>query len=248
MERSGQRGRRAQKLCRPHGSAENRGGFPDRSEPTEEAAAAGRGRGTHQGRGPSQAGRPGMGPGAQPQLGPVEGPWVLWESLSGGKRVVIDAGPAPPLELLSAPPGPPQLPHGQAGRLSGRPLKTETDPLLRPWPGPGGPEAVLPSGSPSLPSRPLFCFLTLASLPGFACWSGFPLSSEPSCRPTLGVTLPRSCPRGPPSLHVLPGAAPPYRVSDGLPGSALWTPHCPNLCSPRKTRSSSPPSWRSSTG
>ena len=26
-----------------------------------------------------------MGPGAQPPLGPVVGPWVLWESLSAGE-------------------------------------------------------------------------------------------------------------------------------------------------------------------
>lgn len=125
------------------------------------------------------------------------GPGSSGRACLRGKHVGIDAGPASPLEVLSAPPGPPQPPHGQAGRLSGRPLKTETDPLLRHWPGPGGPEIVFTSGSPPVFSSPLSAFLTLASLPGFACWSGFSLSSELSCGSTLRVMLPRFCPRGP---------------------------------------------------
>lgn len=173
------------------------------------------------------------------------GPGSSGRACLRGKHVGIDAGPASPLEVLSAPPGPPQPPHGQAGRLSGRPLKTETDPLLRHWPGPGGPEIVFTSGSPPLSSRLLFLLFSPSLL------SQGLLVGLVSCLALSSRADPLSGSCFPASAHVdrvLPGAAPPYRVSDRLTGSALWTPHCPYLCSPRKIRSSSPPSWRSSTG
>lgn len=160
-----------------------------------------------------------MGPGSAPTRPLWRGPGPLGELVWGEACAQTRPHLHSSCCLL---PGPQQPPTArQAGSVDGL-WKTETDPAT-PWPGPGGPEAVLlwwprPAfSSPFLLSHP-------RSLPGFACWSDFPLALSSSCRPTLGVTRPLACPRGPPSPPRPPWAAPPHRVPDGPRLSPVDTP------------------------